>query len=635
MKKYSTILILLLFTISIHSQKSESEIILREYFTDAEFFLTQEFYADALNDYVQVYKRGYIDNANINYRIGICYLKIPGQKSKSIEYLEKAAPSASLKYKESSLNEKYAPIDVYLYLGNAYRVNNRFDDAIKSYNKYKTLLPEEEVNLHQYADKQVEGCNIAMEFMAKPIDLKFENIGVEINSSSDDYNAVVSGDNSTLVYMHKLPFYDAIYVSKRVDGVWAKPENITPQVMSDGNQYVTDVSYDGTTIFLAVEDEFNSDIYFSRYIDNRWIKSEPLGSDINTKYWESHASISEDGNTLYFTSNRSGGAGNMDIYVATKDALGNFHNVRNIEEINTDLNEDTPFITANGKTMYFSSQGFINMGGYDIFISKKDESGKWTLPENVGYPVSTTDDDLFYFPWDNGENAYMARIIDTGFGAMDIYKINYISEKLESMAEKSVVETEVSTNEINAESVPVIPQVDSLSSKDMVSDTIIKQKETMKEKETSAEVIMSVEIKTVEITPVFFEFDKTQLSEAGKLELEKLVILLKEFEKLQLELYGFADALGPEPYNLNLSERRAITAMNYLISKGIAANRLKATGKGESGFIAPNTKPDGSDNPEGRRLNRRVEFEISGVDSKKLIIKRLDPVPKALQIQNK
>jgi outer membrane protein OmpA-like peptidoglycan-associated protein/tetratricopeptide (TPR) repeat protein len=646
MKKYTSTLLLIFFSVAIYAQRSESEIALREYFIDAEFFLTQEFYADALNDYLQVYKRGYKDNANVNYRIGICYLEIPGQKSKSIEYLEKASASASLKYKESSLNEKYAPIDVFLYLGNAYRVNNRLEDAIKAYKKYSELLPEDEENLHQYANKQIEACNIAMEFMSKPVGLEFKNIGGNINSSNEDYNAVVSGDGSTLVYMHKLPFYDAIYISKMKDGIWSRPDNITPQIMSDGNQYVTDISFDGKTIFLSVEDEFNSDIYISRYFDNRWSASEPIKSEINTKYWESHASISDDGNTLYFTSNRAGGIGNMDIYMATKDALGNFINVQNIKELNTELNEDTPFVTSDEKTIYFSSQGYANMGGYDIFISKKGNDGNWTFPENIGYPISTTDDDLFYFPWDKGEEAYIARIFDEGFGATDIYQLIFPSETLQAFAEKAADEEIIPSTAGTEKSETIVPtQEDQSAFIESQKDTTIietasnevsgkSETEPIKVEQKIAEVVKA-ETKSIEITPVFFEFDKSQITIAGKAELDKLVLLLNENINIHIELQGFADALGPDTYNLSLSERRAMAVMKYLISRGAAADRLKAIGKGETGFIASNTKPDGSDNPEGRKYNRRVEFEITGIDSNTLMIKRIDPVPKDLKIQAK
>jgi outer membrane protein OmpA-like peptidoglycan-associated protein/tetratricopeptide (TPR) repeat protein len=635
MKRIAAVCILTIsFSFFVQGQRNESEIALREYFNDAEFFLTQEFYLDALNDYMQIYKRGYSDNANINYRIGICYLGIPGQKDKAIGYLEKASKIVSTKYKESSLNEKNAPIDVYLYLGNAYRVNDRLDEAIKAYNKYKELLPADETNLHVYADKQIEACNIAHEFMDKPVDLTFENLGDTINTTSDDYNPVISGDGSTLVFMHKLPFYEAIYFSKKVNGKWQKPVNITPQIMSDGNQYVTGISYDGKTILLSVENEFNSDIYMSQYTDNRWTQSRPLGSNINTKYWESHASLSKDGNTLYFTSNRNGGAGNMDIYVAKRTATGNFGQVQNVKEVNSDLNEDTPFVTADGQKLYFSSQGFVNMGGYDIFESTLGSDGKWSVPENLGYPVSTTDDDLFYYPWQNGNIGYMSKIIDGGYGAMDIYKVKFNIPVRESISEEvSPIQEELPETAMVADTTVKKIRNENVPETAAVQDTTKKSTGILTAKEEEKEIPVKQEIRTVEISPIFFEFDKSVLSEKGKQELDKLIGLLNEFPGLKIRLSGFADALGPESYNLRLSERRALTALNYLVSNGINGTRLTAIGKGETEFIAPNTHPDGSDNPEGRRFNRRVEFEITGTNPDVLIIKRIDPVPKELRIQ--
>jgi len=276
--KKAIISVLLLFLVVLGSKGQDVENVpLKESYADAEFFLAQEFYTDAVHDYLEIYKRGFKDNANINYKIGICYLNIPGQKDKAIVYLDKAKESASLKYNESSLKEKFAPIDVYLYLGNAYRVNNMVDKAIETYKTYKSLIPPEEINLQKFADKQIEACNIANEFMHNPVNVEFRNLGSVINSSSDDYKAVLSGDGNKIVYMHKLPFYAAVYFSIKVNGKWGKPENITPQLMSDGDQYVCSISYDGNTLLLSKEDEYNSDIYISKFVDNRWTKSKPLG----------------------------------------------------------------------------------------------------------------------------------------------------------------------------------------------------------------------------------------------------------------------------------------------------------------------------------------------------------------------
>ncbi len=619
MKKFIFTLTCIFFTASgSFAQRSESEIALKEYFADAEFFLTQEYYVDALSDFLQVYRRGFQENANINYRIGVCYLNIPGQKQKSIEYFEKAKASVSSKYRESSLKEENAPIDVYLYLGNAYRVNDKLDEAILAYNEYKKLLPDDEKNLLEYVNQQIEACNIASEFMNSPVDVEFINMGPGINMSNENYKAVVSGDGSTLVYMHKLPFYDAVYFSKKVNDNWSDPENITPQIMSDGNQFVSSISYEGKMLLLSKEDEFNSDIYVSLYVDNRWTKSMPLGSNINTRYWESHASISKDGKTLYFTSNRKGGHGYMDIYVSQLNEEGVWGPPKNLgSEINTELNEDTPFITENGQSLYFSSQGFTSMGGYDVFKSDIKDSSEWSIPQNLGYPINTTDDDLFYFPWNNGEIAYMAKIRDEGFGITDIYKLVYptVIDESVTQQEKDVVEEQallvVDDTTVGEEQALLV-----------VDDTTVGEME--------AAVIPVV--RTFTISPILFGFDKSTVPENSKIDLNNLVELLKSNSNLKVELLGYTDPLGPDDYNIKLARKRALTVMNILIGNGIAVDRLQAIGKGEVDFIAINKNADGSDSSEGRKYNRRVEFEILGVDNNVLIIKRIDPVPDHLKM---
>ncbi len=619
-------------TFNIAAQKSESEIALREYFIDAEFFLTQEYYVDALSDFLQVYKRGYQNNANINYRIGICYLNIPGQKDKSIPYFELAKQSVSLKYKDGNLKEKNAPIDVYLYLGNAYRVNNRLTEAIASYKQYKELLPDDEINLHKYVDKQIEACNIASDFMSTPVELEFVNMGKTINSNNDDYKAVISGDGNTLLYMHRLPFYDAVYYSVKVNGQWTTSENITPQLMSDGDQYVTGVSYDGKTLLLTKEDEFNSDIFISRYDDNRWTKSQPLGSNINTKYWESHACLSKDERKLYFASNRNGGVGEMDLYVSELTPEGIFGPAKNITELNTELNEDTPFITLDGKHLFYSSQSYVNMGGYDVFVSELENNNNWSVPENMGYPISTTDDDLFYYPVKNNQVALYSRIDTSGFGGMDIYEIQFPHVVDESLAELQPGETVLPVDTIDTEAKEAGITTEG-ENKTQVA-TLRAHYDSSKTEIIKPEVEPVVtEIRTIEVQPVFFGFDKSSLSEESKKELNIVLKLLTAYPVIRVEITGYTDPLGPENYNLLLSEKRAKIVYNYLVERGIKSDRLNIQGKGETGFIAVNTKTDGTDNPEGRKYNRRAEFIFIEVDNNKLIIKRIDPVPLNLQIK--
>ncbi len=418
----------LIVPISISAQDKE-QVNLKEYFLDAEYFFAEESYVDALYDYLEIYNNGYKDNANINYRIGICYLNIPGQKDKSINYLLESLKNVSPKYKESSLKQTYAPVDAYLYLGNAYRVNNLLSQAIESYNKYKELAGSKGES--GFADQQIQACNTAMRFMENPLKIRITDLGDSVNGESSNFKAVISGDGLTMAFMNELPFYNAVYVSRYKDGMWTSPVNITPQIQSDGDQYVSSLTFDGNTLYLTREDAFNSDIYKSIFQKGKWSKSEPLaGQDINTKYWESHASISRNGKTLYFTSNRKGGFGEMDIYRTVLQDNGQWGQPVNLGNvINSALNEDTPFITENDSVLYFSSQGHENMGGYDIFKSKIGPANQWSTPENLKYPINTTDDNLFYFPWHNARIIFASLIRPEGLGKEDIYAIQPEEDK--------------------------------------------------------------------------------------------------------------------------------------------------------------------------------------------------------------
>ena len=427
MKKVVLIPFILLSLLQLAGQtidKSE----LKEYFLDAEFFFAQEEYSDALYDYLELYNNGYRDNANINYRMGVCYLNIPGQKDKSISFLNIATNTVSAKYKAGSFKEERAPLDAWLFLGNAYRVNNQLDKAIEVYTHYKTLTNSaDEI---KYADQQISACKIAIQFMTAPSDMRRTNLGSPVNTNSSNFKAVVSGNGRRLVFMNELPFYDAVYFSTYVNQAWTEPVNITPQIESDGDQYVSSISFDGSTLYLTREGNFDCDIMISRFENDKWTKSLPVSGNINTKYWESHASVSADGKTLFFTSNRKGGPGSMDIFISRLNELGQWGEpVAMGESINTVLNEDTPFITSNDSLLYFSSQGHITMGGYDVFCSRLLPSGIWSEPENLKYPINTTDDDLFYYPWYNGKIGYFSVYDKEGLGKEDIYAFQSGSDK--------------------------------------------------------------------------------------------------------------------------------------------------------------------------------------------------------------
>ena len=587
------ILFLLLLPAQIHSQEYQE--ILRNIFFDAEYYLMEESYPDALIEYQKLYTRGYKDNANINYRMGICYLNMPGEKDKSIPYLTTGARNTTTRYKEGIFSESKAAIDVFLYLGNAYRISNELDRAIDAYNKYKELIGDQGSEMFAYADQQITACNNARTAMERPEYFIREHTGERINGTSSDFNPVVSQDEEVMIYMTSLKFYNAINMSTKADGEWSAPVNITPQIQSDGDQYVNSLSLDGKEMFLNKEDNFNSDIFYSKFEDKQWTQSVPLGKQINTKYWESHACISPDGKELLLTSNRKESLGGMDIFVSMLNEDGEWSEPVNLgDTINTELNEDNPFLTADGKRMYFSSQGHYNIGGYDIFYADRQADGSWGKPVNLGYPLNTTDDDLFYMPLGDGKLAYQAIFDDENIGSRDIYRFELFDTEAEYLAAITPPE-------------PIIPV-----------DT------------TPVEVIKYEPARIYEFRPVYFGFDKYSVAGETRSTLNEVVMAMEAIPELEIEVVGHTDSKGSDTYNSGLSRRRAEKVVEFLIQSGVDAERITSSGLGETAPVARNTNPDGSDSPKGRELNRRVEFRVLTPDIPNIEVKVIE-VPAGLQ----
>ena len=418
------ILALFLFTPAISQTQNE----LKEMFLEAESFFLFEEYKDALPLYQQILLTE-PDNYNVTYKIGVCYLNDPYQKEKSVRYLEEASERTTADYRENSFREKQAPPEAFYYLGNACRINNRLNEAIKTYRKFKEIL-NPEIYDSELVDREIQSCQIALRIEANPNYIIKENLGEEINSRFAEINPLVSGDESTLVFTKKLQFYDAIFYSRKENGKWSYPINLTPSFELDGNSYCTGLSWDGTEIFVYRSDGFDGNLYYSSRADDKWAKLEKLNDNINTKYWESHASLSSDGKTLYFTSNRKDGYGGLDIYQSKRSRKTDWGTPVNLGPVvNSKYNEDTPFITGDGKTLYFSSLGHYNMGGYDIFYTTLLSNNQWAKPLNAGYPVNSTDNDLFFVPVKNGEYAYYSMYdAERGYGLDDIYRFEIFSD---------------------------------------------------------------------------------------------------------------------------------------------------------------------------------------------------------------
>ncbi len=567
----------------------------KENYLDGEFFFAQEDYEEALYAFTQVYKEGYQNNANINYRMGVCLLRIPGRKTEAIPYLEMASGSITDRYKEGNFKETSVPSDVLLYLGNAYRINMELDKAKEKYREYLTYLDPDDELMKAYTNKQIESCDNAVAAMNNPVKYRIGNLGQVNETQAQRYNMVISDDMSTMAFMGKTPFYNGVQVSTRqADGTWSKPLDLSPYIVSDGNMEVVALSPDGTIMLLAVSDEFDSNIYFSLFEKNEWTPAVSIGKPINSRYWESYATFAPDGKSIYFTSNREGSLGGMDIFRSHKLPNGGWSEPENLgPAINTELNEESPFFSRDGKRLYFSSQGHNTIGGYDLFYSEQLGDDLWGEPVNVGYPLNSTDDDLAFSPEGihvDGSSLIYAKGSGDGF---DLYKFDFIDE--------------------NATPVPVPMEEpgEELAEEQKTEEQEAEMEQEQKVAETGPEVEVPEPPEKYLVKPVFFAFDRYDLSGTARSKLDDLATLMKNYPSLKLEIMGHTDAIGTFEYNQGLSVKRAKSVSEYLINNGISKDRLTIKGFSESEPVAKNRTDDNRDAPEGRKLNRRVQFRVS------------------------
>ena len=389
------------------------------------------------------------NNANWNFKIGYCFLNSTTEYSKSVNYLEKAVVGCIASSKDDSYKEDKAPIVAYMYLADAYHRNYRFDEAIVTYQKFKTIITEKDKSYLSLLDYKIQICKNAKELTANPVNMYIKNLGEGINSPYADYSPVVSADESMLLFTSRRPenvggltddngkYFEDIYISYRSEDeiTWQPAKNIGPPINTPGHEATIGLSVDGQVLFIYRDDEDSGSIYLTSMQGDNWTVPEKVGGDVNSSHWETHATLSADGNTLYFVSNRPGGYGGRDIYRCKKLPTGQWSKAMNLgPTINTSHEEDSPFLQPGNNTLYFSSQGHKSMGGFDIFSSNFVDTGitgGWTEPQNMGYPVNTTGDDIFYVPTVDNKRAYYSSFAQGSFGDKDIYMLT-LPEKEES-----------------------------------------------------------------------------------------------------------------------------------------------------------------------------------------------------------
>lgn len=639
------------------------ELDFRTTFTDAEYYFLFNDFQEALPLYLRALDEK-PNNANILYRIGRCYLNIPGIKHEAIPYLEKAVKNINPNYQEGSHREEGAPVNAYFYLGEAYRIAERFEEALNAYGKFKGMLETKNIYELDYVEQQIKGIDRAKAMKESPINFKLEPISV---FDTDKYIScpAISNDGNWMLFTVQEKFYDAVYISyKNEQGNWEIPVNITLDLGVEGDLYTTSINHDGTEIFLIVIERGTGNIFHSKKVDGEWGKAQKLPRKINSRYWQTCATFTPDGQGMFFASNRRGGYGGLDIYFSRRLQSGEWADPVNLgPTINTPHNDEAPNLSPDGNTLYFISQGHNSIGGYDIFYSQRLDENEWSSPVNMGYPINTTDDDMSFFPLGNG-NGMLSMVEQGRPNVRNLYKFNLISG--DEITEVNITGELSLANNFEVEGKKFTISLIDDETKEVIQSTSpesITGKYTLKAAKGTyriqafgdgyasfsipiyipANYSMDEYLVNIRLVPervssgeylairsILFEFDKSNLNREANFELEKLYSILNQYPGVTIEVTGHTDNIGSASYNNKLSQRRAQAAIDYLVKKGIDKDRLVARGASAFENVASNYNPDGSDNPAGRRLNRRVSIKVLKSDVDVTIIDEID-VPEHLK----
>jgi hypothetical protein len=422
----------------------------KDFFMEGSYLLLENQNLKALNNFKQAFALDSL-NANINYMMGISYLQTKFEKSKAEYYLEKAVKNISKTYKSDDAGEKAAaPLSLYFY-GEALHLNYKFDEAIASFEAFRKYVDQMDIEYLNMINRSILACNVAKEMVKSPINVQITNLGDSVNSPFPEYSPVLSADERTLIYTTRRPnsvgglkteddqYYEDIVISYKDDsGIWSGPVSLSSNVNSSEHEASINLTPEGQTLIVYKNEpggkgpEGNGNIYYTTFDGKDWSALQEFGSDVNSLYMESHACLNADGSILFFASERPGGYGGKDIYRCIKLPNGKWSKALNMgPEINSEYDEDGGFMHPDGQTFFFASNGKKSMGGYDIMFATLNEDNKFSNATNIGYPINTTDDDVFYVTSPDGKRGYFSSANAGGFGNLDLYRIT-IAEARES-----------------------------------------------------------------------------------------------------------------------------------------------------------------------------------------------------------
>lgn len=610
------------------------------------------------------------ENAELNYKIGACYL-FTDDKYVAIDYLLRAY----------NLNEEVSE-DINLLLGKAYQLVLEFEKASAHYKEHTQTLKEDDQEAYtEVLAKRLAECQHGRKLSQEPIRVILQNLGESVNSKYDDYNPIFAYGDTALFFTSRRPFGKAqrnpmdnkynedIYRATTSSAGFESAIRLNKPFNTENNDGLVGVSADGMRYLLYRGNVDKGNIEFTNYNPEKgkWSNPKSFNSKLISKDGESSACVSSDGKELYYVSaNRELTTGGKDILFSRLNEKGKWEAPRNIGGlINTAFDEEGVFISADGKHLYFASRGHNSMGGFDIFRSERTKNGGWAAPENLGYPINTPDDEIFYVMDRQGDYGYYSTIREGGKGSKDIYKVIFLgSEKelLTSMKDQLVAGP--AKKKTGFLTPPLLPSLDTtLVVTGHVLDTIdgthpvlatltymdpqgsIREihavtndsgvyvarlpEATIYGLEINAtgylyfldildllgqsgeeKIVQDFYLQKIEVGAkvvlenIYFQTGKAVLQPESNEALDQVARFLENNPDMKLEISGHTDNTGSLRINQKLSRERAKSVVNYLVGNGIPEAMLVYEGYADTEPVAPN------DSSEGREKNRRVEFKV-------------------------
>lgn len=605
---------------------------------------------------------------------------------KALSAYQNGLNSQAWKFLRIAQNIEPCYADLHLLKATVWEDEKKFDSAISAYKKAFSINPDSypngwfflaqlEMNTGRYAEadthftrflsypsisaKMREKAEMlrlrnreSLETLKNSVPFSPVNLGPNVNTPFDEYMPLVTVDDSMLIFTRRYPKVDPatklsqleedFFVSKRDStGAWTLAVPLPGKVNSNENEGSQSISPDGRYLFFAGcgrrDGRGSCDIYVSRRTPEGWGQPFNIGEPVNTIAWESQPCMSSDGKTLYFASTRAGGRGGSDLWKAELTDIGTWRAPVNLGEvINTPGDESSPFLHPDGKTLYFASNGHGGLGGVDLWVSRMDENGRWSVPQNLGYPINTHQDEFALYVNAHGDTAYFSRTGEDGYGKADLYSfplyeqarpavVSFMRGKVYDAETDQPLAAKFELISLKTNQVRIASQAEARDGSFFVclpcdeafalnvscpGYLFYSEHIALNGKHIHTPLQKGIALQPIRrnaaivLNNVFYKTNQYALEESSLAELGRIFTFLSQNPSVKVEISGHTDDVGSETYNKTLSQKRAQAVADYLINRGIDASRLTATGYGMERPAVPN------DSDENRAKNRRTEMKI-------------------------